>query len=268
MLRTLGIALLCLAALAPSRVEAEAPVVIVKQGDALSLIAERAGVSVAQIKEWNRLDGDLIRIGQKLVVAGPKTAGRPPLAKTRTASHEPIDEASIGRRRSTTVRQRRTPTTEPLRDRGARSLQRGRDAFVRRTGQEEEARQNLSRAEGRHAHRNRAQARNDRRRASRIQPRAQADRIYPGQTIDVGEPRPEVVFKLERGDTMLAVADRYGVSPRDLSRWNARLGHRTLARERDIRIYTRVPVSPSEAVGPTNRGRLENGVRLPRTAAT
>jgi LysM repeat protein len=65
MFRTLGIALLCLVALAPSRVEAEAPTVIVKQGDALSLIAERAGVSVEQIKEWNHLNGDLIRIGHK-----------------------------------------------------------------------------------------------------------------------------------------------------------------------------------------------------------
>ena len=70
MLRTLGIALLCLSALAPSRVEAEAPVVVVKRGDALTLIAERAGVSVEQIKLWNDLSGDLIRIGQKLVI-GP-----------------------------------------------------------------------------------------------------------------------------------------------------------------------------------------------------
>ncbi|MDH3817648.1 MAG: LysM peptidoglycan-binding domain-containing protein, partial [Myxococcales bacterium] len=66
----LGIALLCLAASAPSRVEAEAPTVVVKQGDALSLIAARAGTSVDQIKKWNHLEGDLIRIGQKLVV-GP-----------------------------------------------------------------------------------------------------------------------------------------------------------------------------------------------------
>jgi LysM repeat protein len=57
MLRTLGIALVCLVALAPSRVEAEAPVVVVQQGDALSLIAQRAGVSVEQIKAWNDLNG-------------------------------------------------------------------------------------------------------------------------------------------------------------------------------------------------------------------
>ena len=65
MLRTLGIALLCLAALTSSRVQAEAPTVIVKQGDALSLIAQGAGVSVEQIKEWNHLNGDLIRIAEE-----------------------------------------------------------------------------------------------------------------------------------------------------------------------------------------------------------
>ncbi|MGB8329622.1 MAG: penicillin-insensitive murein endopeptidase, partial [Polyangiales bacterium] len=87
--------------------------------------------------------------------------------------------------------------------------------------------------------------------------------IYPGQTIDVGEPRPQVMFKLERGDTLLAVADRYDVSTRDLTRWNARLELGNPRPGTDIRIYTRVPVSPSEAVGPTNRGRLEKGIRLP-----
>ncbi|MGB5703181.1 MAG: LysM peptidoglycan-binding domain-containing protein, partial [Polyangiales bacterium] len=69
MLRILGIALLCLAALAPTRVQAEARTVVVKHGDALSTIAARHGVTVAQIKEWNGLRGDMIRIGQKLVVS-------------------------------------------------------------------------------------------------------------------------------------------------------------------------------------------------------
>ena len=91
MLRTLGIALLCLAALAPSRVEAEAPTVIVAQGDALSMIAKRAGVSVDQIKEWNQLDGDLIRVGQKLVVGPsakvkPSTGTRAPKARPELKS--------------------------------------------------------------------------------------------------------------------------------------------------------------------------------------
>ena len=94
-------------------------------------------------------------------------------------------------------------------------------------------------------------------------PGLEADRIFPGQTIDIGEPRPRIVFRLERGDTLLAVADRYDVSSRDLNRWNARLGNRSPQPGTPIHIYTRVPVSPSEAIGPTNRGRLEEGVGLP-----
>jgi LysM repeat protein len=95
-------------------------------------------------------------------------------------------------------------------------------------------------------------------------PGLRPERIYPGQTLDVGEPRPEVAFRLERGDTLLAVANRYGVSTRDLSRWNAHLRHDSATPGTEIRIYTRKPVSPSEAIGPTNRGRLEYGVALPR----
>jgi len=267
MLRTLGIALVCLAALAPSRVEAEAPVVIVKQGDALSLIAERSGVSVAQIKDWNRLDSDLIRIGQKLIV-GPSAKGQqakhvtaePPKARPAATSSvddgidwtppfdygaaepTPDDESPriAARDPSTAVAAREYD--KPAKKKGGRTyrVQRG-DTLTGIALRHETTVAELVASN----------------------PGLKADRIYPGQTIDVGEPRPEVVFKLERGDTMLAVADRYGVSPRDLSRWNARLGHRNPRPGTDIRIYTRAPVSPSEAVGPTNRGRLENGVRLP-----
>ena len=71
MLRIVGIALLCLAALAPTRVDANAPTVVVKRGDALSTIARQHGITVSQLKEWNGIPGDTIRIGQKLVV-GPK----------------------------------------------------------------------------------------------------------------------------------------------------------------------------------------------------
>ena len=88
-------------------------------------------------------------------------------------------------------------------------------------------------------------------------------RIYPGQTIDVGSPRPEVVFRLERGDSLAVAANRYGVSTRDVARWNSNLSVAGARPGTSIRIYTRKPVSASEAIGPTNRGRLENPVRLP-----
>ena len=273
MLRALGIALLCLAALAPSRVEAEAPTVIVKRGDALSLVALRAGVSVEQIKEWNHLDGDLIRIGQKLVVgsntkADSGTEANPPKEKIEIAASDPVEDG--------------IDWTPPF-DYGA-AVPTVPDSSTERAPRV--AARDPSTAVAARGYEKPVEKKEKRGRTYRVQsgdtltgialkhdtsvaevlasnPGLKADRIYPGQTIDVGAPRPEVVFRLERGDTLLAAASRYGVSTRDLDRWNAKLGQRNPRPGTNVRIYTRVPVSPSEAIGPTNRGRLERGVRLP-----
>ncbi len=46
----------------------------VKNGDVLGKIADRYGVSVRQLREWNDLSGSMIRIGQKLLIhANPKS---------------------------------------------------------------------------------------------------------------------------------------------------------------------------------------------------
>lgn len=47
----------------------------VKSGDTLSHIASRYGVSVANLKKWNNLSSDLIRVGQKLSVKGGSSSG-------------------------------------------------------------------------------------------------------------------------------------------------------------------------------------------------
>ena len=39
---------------------------VVKNGDTLFKIALRSGVSVADIKAWNRLSSDFIKVGQRL----------------------------------------------------------------------------------------------------------------------------------------------------------------------------------------------------------
>ena len=41
---------------------------LVKSGDALSIIADRYGVSVKQIRSWNNLSGNVIRVGQRLTI--------------------------------------------------------------------------------------------------------------------------------------------------------------------------------------------------------
>lgn len=58
----------------------EQTVYYVRSGDALSLIAQRFGVSVTHLKEWNHLRSNNIRIGQRL------TVWVLPRAKTSTAS--------------------------------------------------------------------------------------------------------------------------------------------------------------------------------------
>jgi LysM repeat protein len=262
MLRLLGIALLCLAALAPTRVEADAPTVVVKQGDALITIAQRQGVSVAQIKRWNGLRGDMIRVGQKLIV-GPEAAvgkkKRPPTPSAVASDDEidwtpPFDYGS-----ETKAIPEPRPATIAARDPSTAVAARATDKPT---------------------------ATNERARTYRIQngdtltgialrhnttvdellnknPGLRPNRIYPGQTIDIGNPRPEVVFRLERGDTLVAAASRYGVSTRDVMRWNATLDGPRARPGTSIRIYSRNPVSESEAIGPTNRGRLESPVMLP-----
>jgi membrane-bound lytic murein transglycosylase D len=46
----------------------------VKSGDVLGKIADRYGVSVRQLREWNDLSGSMIKIGQKLLIhANPKS---------------------------------------------------------------------------------------------------------------------------------------------------------------------------------------------------
>nr|WP_246439573.1 LysM peptidoglycan-binding domain-containing protein [Bacillus benzoevorans] len=52
---------------------------IVQPGDSLSLLANKYGSSVEQIKQENGLSSDLIRVGQKLVISGTKAPAPAPV---------------------------------------------------------------------------------------------------------------------------------------------------------------------------------------------
>ena len=64
----------------------------VKSGDALSKIAERHNVTVAQLKQWNNLSSNNIRVGQKLIVslsAAPASTGSSQSGEAQTKSVDP-----------------------------------------------------------------------------------------------------------------------------------------------------------------------------------
>jgi LysM repeat protein len=44
----------------------------VKRGDALSLIATKFDATADQIRQWNQIEGDRVKIGQKLLVKPAK----------------------------------------------------------------------------------------------------------------------------------------------------------------------------------------------------
>lgn len=65
-IQTNALAALCLALAFPAVAHADDVVYTVRSGDRLSTIARAHDVTVEQIREWNDLDGDLIRVGQDL----------------------------------------------------------------------------------------------------------------------------------------------------------------------------------------------------------
>jgi LysM repeat protein len=71
-----ALALFALVALGAAEVAAQSRTTyVVQAGDILGSIAERHGVSVAELREWNDLDGDMIRVGQELVLQRSATRG-------------------------------------------------------------------------------------------------------------------------------------------------------------------------------------------------
>ena len=275
MLRALGIALLCLCALAPTRAAADARTIVVKPGDALGVIARREGVSVAQIKSWNGLKSDMIRIGQRLVVEREAS----PESESESASASASASASKKPSPSSTGKNDGIDWTPPF-DYGGVAVtipvERSSAVAARDPSAAVAARATAKLpSEKKKPTREYTVRKGDTlggialKHNTTVEALVKANdglhptRIYPGQTIDVGSPRPEIVFRLERGDSLAMAANRYGVSARDIARWNSKTDLRSARPGTSIRIYTRKPVSASEAIGPTNRGRLENPVRLP-----
>ncbi len=79
-------ALLALAFAAGAAVAQPADTYVVRRGDTLFGIARERGVSVEQLRRWNRLSGNRIRVGQRLIVSAPNPAEAPDTALPDTTA--------------------------------------------------------------------------------------------------------------------------------------------------------------------------------------
>lgn len=73
------------------------------------------------------------------------------------------------------------------------------------------------------------------------------------------------VHRVKRGDTYERIAKKYGVSVKQLKRWNPRVNPRRLQIGQTIRMYIPGRDGRSVSYGTANRGKLYNGVALETT---
>ena len=87
------------------------------------------------------------------------------------------------------------------------------------------------------------------------------EQVEPGVELAVGWGE-RVEHRVARGDTLLRLARRYGVSATDISRWNTLGDPRRLRADTTLVIYAWPHIPPSSSIGRPSRGRLENGLQL------
>lgn len=227
------ISVLCLCFLAPglvSNVQADRRIWRVRSGDALSVLAERFGVSLEQLRELNAIrDDDRILVGQELVIDGATAAGAAGVEAGSETSAETSEEVP------------HDEPTPPAEDGPTITVQQGETLshVAVRMGTSVQALQALN-------------------------PGIDPDRVRAGQELRVDTPSvPAIDYVVRRGDNLSRIAARHRVSVDDLRRWNRRLRPDRLNAGRVLRIYSDVPPSLSESMGAPNHGRLVRGEQLP-----
>jgi membrane-bound lytic murein transglycosylase D len=157
---------------------------IVEEGDNLSTIAETYGITVEDLKDWNDLDEDKIIVGQKLVLTEPKTT-KEKTTKEKTTKEKTTNKKSKTHKvkegeNLTLIADKYNVTVEDLRDW------------------------------------------ND----------LEKDVIVPGQELIVSKPSKTTTtkkttekespktYKVKKGDTLQTIADEYGVTVKELKKWN------------------------------------------------
>lgn len=250
--------------LSPADASADAQIWTVRPGDALSVLAQRFGVTVEEIKKWNALDSDMIRVGQSLIILERQEPEpvRTPLKKAKYDEpdwsppfeyEEPKKKGlPAGAIASTSLGSAKPVlrSTVPKKKKAAPSKPGSKSAYVVRQGD------TLTKI----AHRFQTTVP----KLISINPGLRADRIFVGDRVYVTEPPPRAIYTVDRGDTLARVASRYDVTTRQLQRWNQGANGTKLRLGSKLTIYSHVRVSPSESVGAPHRGRLEKPVQLPK----
>ncbi len=98
--------------------------------------------------------------------------------------------------------------------------------------------------------------------------RLRSHRLRVGQKLTIYSLTPVrpmriVEYRIQRGDSLIKIARKFGVSKRSLRRWNRiRRGRTRLVAGRTLKIHVPGPENPSETHGRPQLGKLVNGEQL------
>jgi len=235
---------------AAATASADPGVHVVAAGESLGQLAGRYGVTVEQLRRWNELDDDTIRVGQELTVDPGleyTTVPGDTLGCIAERFGVPLPRVLAD---NPHVSARRLEVGQTLRLRGGVDPRAGRGGASARVTVEEG--DTLSGIAERHG-----VSVDD---VLRANDGLEPDRLTVGAEIVVPA-APAVVHRVARGETLTRIAARYDVELSSLREWNpdVRPDRLRVGEEITIRSGRR-----SESVGAPNCGYIAGGVRLGR----
>lgn len=145
---------------------------VVEEGDNLSTIADAYDITVNDLKDWNDLENDKILVGQKLLVAEPKTTKEKTTKTSKAKTHKVKEGENL-----TGIADKYDITIEDLREWN----------------------------------------------------KLKKDVIVPGQELIVSKSTTKnkketttekKTYKVKKGDTLASISEEYDVSIKDLKKWN------------------------------------------------
>lgn len=226
--RTIAVVLLGMTTGAPyARAETQWSV---RAGDTIAALARRFEVDQADLRDWNELEGDKLRIGQQLVIkaSAGSAATETATERSKAGTVEPRDKAGAT-----------APRVTPGADGPAYTVADGDTLSGIAQRFSVSVDQLLT-----------------------WNPQLDPDRIRAGQTLSMGYDGRRVVHRVRSGDTLTAIARHYRVPLAKLLRWNDDLQPDRLRAGQALTVYTRVPSSRSLSVGTPSRGKLQHAARL------